>query len=1196
MSRPPPYYPIVPINIGQQGYQQPVNPVLAGRTSQSPPMSQILQSAATDPTIWQVQNHVGAPAFISTHFGRYPKRDMVADHRVTPILHSNVTAGVNAKATSLRKAYPDLIRRVKKPTYWDDLYLLWDAADIQLEGPEFLYYVMHRLGAENEQLDREFERAQITEIYEYAQAWVTKHRKKVLSSAAGSMYELFISDPSESDDFPPHCRPILSQALEAHRSSLLPGNSRNPVNAVAPNLLQSNSMPQMLHRHTPNASHARAVSDRGDRLDQFGKQMNRTNIPVATRDQPIPTRASEGSLERMFPGTPLSGVIDGLGSARGPSTSTLHGGRNFSMPLTSRTQIQSIPVNQGVNMDLPHLPQTYDRFMEVQRNMSADLGASPNRLNNHRAGNHFHDKPRPRGNSIETPRNRRNQWSASYGTHQNRFPRQSQHNMSVSMKASPPRALQPEPIYVRNPQHISGSSGDTSNQIMGNMNPVASRMDPPNDSRNHKPSSLSSINQPLDFGLMEGDPNFQKRDDSCLYRYGPPSMTRNTFGRTLYLKGPDLNMFCTHQLKDLMSTIGNVVLIKFLIRPHNNGPVFVTFDTDILAAAIEKFNGYKMPDGSFLTAGYPTDNYTRERSRSSSSYNSFHGGNHTRYVSNAGLESRAYPRSSVSQHRPSRSQSGQNQFPYPNGHHMALQNFVKSFPHTSSFQPNHSYPASYVPGQYQQSPRVVQHERGISFFHQQIPLAAMNNRTNIATTPYPRSCSVFQGDPYRVNTRLETGPVVTNTKENSPIKRKLIGDTESTPPKKDSNRNTGSKHKKSSSRRNMSTTTTPVATPKKSLSQVQLNKLAMEKCANQTSAMASPSEVTTSFTAGQVLTSEITAEPESMNLEIAKQVPMTVPVSLDAVNQVLPKLSLEVVAMKPLEPVSQLKIKNPKKNKKHKAMSKIKIEKENNIISSASTMNSPADSESTNPSHLDEDRLFSGNSTRKGSLSSSIESKSNNFLNETVSQSQVTVSQSQADKNGTAQSVEGEKTSTKSLVNEVAEFILTTNATSAPTLPNVLTVKSNHKTSKTGASTNASLGKSRSVSAKDLKRLSQSNNSDGYDSSKTPHLPVKHEHKKVRSKGKSPGDGNSEFSRSQEQPKVDLNKNKVGLLEISQEKGKPSGSFIFTKSSDWPALAPSKSPPSSIADGKPPQVPALPFRHTKAVILPALPLKMTRQS
>ncbi|KAB8295063.1 hypothetical protein EYC80_007002 [Monilinia laxa] len=166
----------------QPGYQQYMNlgnTAVAGQTLQAP------QLTATDPTIWQVQNHTSAPAFISTHFGRYEKRDMVADHKVTPILRSNVAAGVSAKATSLRQAYPELIRHIKKPTFWDDLYFLWDAADIQLEGPEFLYYVMHRLGAENEQLDREYEEAQNNEVDEYARTWVTNHRELVLNSVAG---------------------------------------------------------------------------------------------------------------------------------------------------------------------------------------------------------------------------------------------------------------------------------------------------------------------------------------------------------------------------------------------------------------------------------------------------------------------------------------------------------------------------------------------------------------------------------------------------------------------------------------------------------------------------------------------------------------------------------------------------------------------------------------------------------------------------------------------------------------------------------------------------------------------------------------------------------------------------------------------------------------------------------------------------
>ncbi|KAG4033690.1 hypothetical protein MFRU_004g01940 [Monilinia fructicola] len=1209
MNRPPPYHPVVPLHMVQQGYPQYMNlgnTAVAGHTFQAP------QLTATDPTIWQVQNHAGAPAFISTRFGRYEKRDMVADHKVTPILRSNVAACVSAKATSLRQAYPELIRYIKKPTFWDDLYFLWDAADIQLEGPEFLYYVMHRLGAENEQLDREYEKAQKNEIDEYARAWVTNHREMVLKSVAGSMYGLFISDPAENDDFAQEWRSILSKALEAHRLRLLQDDSRNPVNAAAPKLLQSNSVPQKLQHQTTDTFHARAVSDKGDGFDQFGKRINRPNIPTSIGNRSIPAPTSVRNHE-----------LNGLGPSKPQFTSTLHAGRNFSMPLNLTTQVQSTPVSQGETMDqvsalpLPLRPQTYDNFMEIQRNMPAGVDFSPNRPKNYRPDNRPRDKSRPRGNSIEITQNRRNQWTAPYGA-PNKFAHQSQHNnqqnTSGSMRGSPPKASQPEPIYVRNLQnfqhlqHNSGSSSHTSSQLMGNSDLVSSRMDLPNDARNHKTFQRSTVNQSLDFSPMEGDPNFQRRDDSCLYRYETTPIPRNAHGRTLYLKGPDLKMFCSHQLKDLMSTIGNVVLIKFLLRPHNNGPVFVTFDADVLDAAVKRFDGHQMPDGRLLTAGYPSDNYMRERSGSNSSYNGYHGENHTRFMPNSGLDGRAYARrSSISQHRPSRSQSGQSQFQYPNVHHVTSQNSGNSLAHISDFPNNNSYPTPYAPRQQLQSPRlaigaviseVMQHERGIAQFQKQMPLTAMNNRTNSATISHPRSHGGFQGASNRVNTTLETDSAMKNVsslpgnrKENSPIKSKLTGDSNSTSPSKDSIRNTDTKHKKSSPRRNTPLVTSPIAAPTKSISQVDLNKLDAQKSINHTPEVPSLSEMETSSLPSQMLTTETTVEPEILNLELTKQIPITVPVFSESVNKLLSKDSLETVAMKVSEPVPQEKIKNSRRNKKSKSTNKLSIEKESSSFSSTSAINSPADSQSTSPSHIEEDKLFSGDSTRKQSICSSIESKPNNYLNDAGSQLQ-------ADENDAVKSAEGE-TSAKSLDNEATKFISTTNITSAPNPSDVPAFKSNHKRSKTGGPINGSLSKSLSISAKDLKRLAQSNNSDNQDSSKTPNGSAhKVEHKRVKSQGKNSGGVSSKSSGSQEQLRGDMIKNKAGLPQSSHEKGK-SGSEISTKSVDWPALTPSKSPPSSIADGKPPQVfalPALSFRQTKTVILPALPLKPRRQS
>ncbi|KAJ8067305.1 hypothetical protein OCU04_004661 [Sclerotinia nivalis] len=1205
MSRPPPFYPVIPIHMTQPNYQQqvdPGNPIVAGQTSQAP---QAPQPTASDPTRWQVQNHVGAPAWISTHGGRFPKREPVANMRATRILHSNVKADINAKAASLRQSYPELIRYVNKPTDWDDLYYLWDAADIQMESPEFLYYVMHQLGEENEQLDRECELANDHEIDEYVQAWVTNKRELVLNCAAGRMYELFCSDPSENDDFSPELKLILNKTLEAHRLRLLRDASRNVVNATVPNLLQPNSVPQM----------SRSVSDNGNRLGQ--NRIIRPTISIATGSQSIIAQPDEVKSESHFP--PLT---------QAQSTPSFHGGRNLSMPLNLQIQTQPASTKQEENMGLtsvvPHQLQTHNHVMEAQSgivnglNVSADLnlatdlnlaaglnlglnvstgpGVSPARHNSYRNDNTFRNRPRPRENSIETPRNRRHQWTGPQGTHQNKFIHQSPHNrqqsISGSMRGSPSRVLQAEPIYVRTLEHSSGLVGDNLDQRMGNADFVGSRMELPSDVQ--KTFQHSKINQHPDLGEMEGDPKLLKTDTFCVYTYDT-STPRHSFGRTLYLKGPDLKMFHTNHLKNLMSTIGNVVSIKYLFRSYDSGPVFVTFDADVLAMAIEKFNGYRLPNGRSLTAGYPHEN-SRERSGSNSSYNSYHGDNHTRYMSASGSDNRAYSRrNSISQHRPSRSQSGQIPFRYFSGNHMTSGNVGEPFPHSNS--PTRPYPAPYAPVAQQPSPghalgavisEVVQHERGIAHF-QQMPLAVMNNRTNVAGIAHYRPYGGAQAEPHRVNTRFGTGPALPNLpnlpgnrKENSPIKQAFNGNTQFTPTRK---------HKKTStSRQNTSTSTTPTvtpaATPAKSSSQAQLNNPTVEVVSLE----ALTSEVATAPTTGQLFTNETTAEPEAMNMEIIKEVAVAVPASPGPVDKSPSKLSSEQVVVGVSEPLSQAKTKNSKKNKKQfKFNSKVDIDKENNIVCSTPAILSPAESESTNPSLVGGDILFSEDSTRKPSVSST-ESTSNNPLKKVTFKSQIVSDEAENPD-------EKEKTSAKALDNEM---ISAASVTSAPTPPNVPPANSSHKRSKTGGSTNDSLNKSRSASAKDLKKQPHSSNSDNCDSPTTATGSVrKTELKTAKSHGKTSRDGGTKFSEQQEQSKTDSSNKKRGLPEASQEKGKSSVSVVSNDSSEWPSLAPSKSPPSSITDGKPPQLPALPastIRRTKEVISPALPLKPNRPS
>lgn len=1186
MSRPPPFYPVIPINMTQHNYQQvdPGNTIVAGQSSQAP------QPTTNDHTRWQVQNHASAPAWISTQGGLFPKREPVSNMRATRIVHSDIKADINVEAARLRRLYPELIRYVKKPTGWDDLYHLWDAADIQMEGPEFLYYVMHQLGEENEQLDREYELAKHHEIDEYVQAWVKDKKESVLSCAAGGMYELFCSDPSEDDDFSPELKLILNKTLEAHRLRLLRDASGNAVNATVHDSLQPNSVPQM----------SRSVSDNGDHPRQ--NRIARPTIPIVTASQSITTQPGEVKPKSHF--LPLT---------QAQFTPSFHGGRNLSMPLNLQIQNQPASTKQEENMSLasavPHQPQTHNHIMEAQHgivnglnaladfNLATSLNASsgpvvsPARHNSYRNDNTLRNRPRPREDSIETPRNRRNQWVSPHGTHQNKFIHQTPHNRQLStsgsMRGSPSRVPQAEPIYIRNFEHSSGLVGDNPNQRMSNGDFVGSRTELPSDAQ--KTFQHSKINQHPDLGEMEGDPKLLQTDTFCVYTYDT-SAPRNSFGRTLYLKGPDLKMFHTSHLKDLMSTVGNVVSIKYLFKPYDNGPVFVTFDGDVLAMAIEKFNGYRLPNGRLLTAGYPHEN-SRDRSGSNSSYNSYHGDNHTRYMSAAGSENRAYSRrNSISQHRPSRSQSGQIPFRYFSSNHIISGNVGEPFPHLNS--PTRPYPAPYAPVAQQQSPghalgavisEVVQHERGIAHFQQQMPLAIMNSRTNIPGISHYRTYGGAQAESHRVNTNFGAGPALPNLsnlpgnrKENSPIKQAFDRNAQFTPTRK---------HSKTSVLTQITSTSTtsvvtPAAIPVESSSQPQLNNPTVEVVSLE----ALTGEVATVPKTSQPFTNETTAESEALSTEIIKEVGAAAPASPGHVEISSSKLSSEKVAVEAAKQLPQAKAKNSKKNKKQfKFNSKVDIDKENNISCSTRAIPSPAESESTNSSLVGGDIFFSEDSTRKPSVSS-MDSTSNNHLTKIISKSQIISDKAENPD-------EKERTSAKALDNEL---ILA--ASVALTQPNITKTNSSHQRSKTGGSTNDSLNKSRSTSTKDLKKQPHSSNSDNCDSPTTATGSVINtELKTAKFHEKTPRDGGAKSSEQQEQLKADSSKKKKrDLPEVIQEIKKSSVLVVSNDSSEWPSLAPSKSPPSSIADGKPPQSIALSastILKTKEVIKPALPLK-----
>ncbi|TGO16257.1 hypothetical protein BTUL_0030g00430 [Botrytis tulipae] len=1135
------------------------------------------QPMESNPERWDVRNLPDMPAWISTDRGRFPKRES-APTGIPCIAHCDVVADAKAKATSLFDLYPDVVCYVRKPTNWDDLYFLWDAADIQLESPGFLYYVMFFIGEENERRKPKIQKEVNDEINEYTEAWVTNHRDLVLNSAAGSMYQYFCQD--EPEEVAPELKSTVEAALENCRLRLLQATTTT-------NSIPSHDENQPLHPQVPIASSIRAVSGNGTRHIQAGNQVNRSAIAPMTGKAAGINLASHG-CNPMQP----------------QSKSSFHANRTASMPLNPIAQKQLKSANRGeaaagMTWTYPQQqPLKYDRFMKNQRNMgkkinaTTSLNASPTRSESYQNENGLRNKSRHRGNSIETHQIRGLQWFGPHGTqpHKLMYPSQNnqQQNMFNSTRGSPPRALQPEPIYFRNDLAPVPFTDNFSHRMGKDL--VGSRMELPNDARNVKNFENSKMSQPLaDVGGIEGAPKLYKTDDFCLYTYDS-SASKCSSGRTLYMTGADLAMFYSHELKNLLSEVGRVLSIKFLLRPNNNGPTFITFDADVLAMAIERFDGYKMPNGRILTAGYPLEN-SRERSGSNSSYHSYHGDNQNRYIFNPAAENRAWPKkNSISQHRPSKSQSGQNQFRYQSGNHMTPGNVSDPFPYTLDPQSIPPYPLTQAP--LQQFPghglsaaftEVIQHDRGVgAYLQQQTPRAVLNNRTNTTGTAPYRSYSGVQADRHRYGTRpgvdhnmanLPNRPV--NKKENSPIKKNF---SKSRPGGKNSTNSPGRRQKKTVDQ-DTSGNTTPIKTPVRSTSQIQLN--------NQNSLAspkASPIEESTSSITGQSLATEIKVDTmAAMKTGNIEQVPVEIFESPGPVDSSLPEpLGETVAAAMDSDSMSQGKPKKSKKNKKQfKSNNKTEIDKENNI-SVIRAILSRTESTITNPSLGGEDELFSGDSTRKPSVSSA-ESISNDTSKDSILQ--------QATRDVTAIPKDSEQTTGKSLDNEVkSEPISTPSVTTASITPNAPLAKSDHKKSKTHGS------------SKDFKKQSQSNLSDNNKVSSTTNTgPArKTEPKAVKQQGKISKDGGAESSGQQEQSKTDLkNKKKRSLPEVNQEKGQPTVSVDPTDSTEWPPLTPSKSSPSSIADGKPPQIPALPAlnnRRTKEVILPALPLKPHRQS
>jgi hypothetical protein len=479
---------------------------------------------------WEVVNVPNAPAHVSTHRGQFPKRQPIS-HPATIIRH-DFKGDIKRKAAKLREEFPEIIRSIKKPTTWDDLYYLWDAADIQIESPDFLYYVLHCIGAENEQLDKESDARRMKEIDSFAREWIAGNSSGLLNVTPGSLFNIFCTDEDISE-----LKSIEKSALQISLRKyhgLLVRNTSYPPSLPCKQIEPPQSVPQSSYGpgNSARATPRRPSSDHGQNCELAS---NRSAMPLAVQSQ------SMSNLKLEHADVPSvvkseSQALDNLAESQ----------RTTAFTQTSPADISEDPAQKS--------------------DINASVSQAANRVQ-----------------PVENM-HRQNSWARHHGLnqptrsgsqHQNSDRRAFSANM-VKESPSPASNNKPqEPTYLHSTHR---GVAPTVRNDSSNMTHFSSFNDARNTHHNTNTQAMV-LHDNLDFGPMEGDPKLRKCNEFCVYHYGnsqPPGKTPQ--GRTLFVSGPSWESFVTHEVKSLFSECGPVESIRYLLKGQNShSPMFITY-------------------------------------------------------------------------------------------------------------------------------------------------------------------------------------------------------------------------------------------------------------------------------------------------------------------------------------------------------------------------------------------------------------------------------------------------------------------------------------------------------------------------------------------------------------------------------------------------------------------------------------------
>jgi hypothetical protein len=109
--------------------------------------------------------------------GQRQKRGL-PDILPTVVMRSCMEADVQKRCQQLREEFPAIVRAIKRPKGWSDLYAYFDAYDLYTETPLFCFHVITHIAQENEGYAQAF----VQEIKSYAREWITSNSELVLNN------------------------------------------------------------------------------------------------------------------------------------------------------------------------------------------------------------------------------------------------------------------------------------------------------------------------------------------------------------------------------------------------------------------------------------------------------------------------------------------------------------------------------------------------------------------------------------------------------------------------------------------------------------------------------------------------------------------------------------------------------------------------------------------------------------------------------------------------------------------------------------------------------------------------------------------------------------------------------------------------------------------------------------------------------